>query len=273
MGTRSNRQRLLLIALVAIASLLVTVTDAAAAPKWAPAESATIHPGVRVTNLGGLACSSNFVFANGSRAYLGMASHCTGQGLKADGCADRTKVGELIRIEGARYLGQIVYDAWTAQLLANRARGTPCDRTNDFALVRIDQRDRRNVNPSVPVWGGPTGVSEDVPVGAPLFGFASSSARPRVASRQIGLCAGAYRSWQFRSVMLTPTIPGDSGSLVLGPEGGALGHVRAILEPPGNLNVRLARVLDYMYAHSRLDRVRLAEGTVPFSPVPVRPSR
>ena len=217
-----------------------------------------------MTNYGGLQCTSNFIFTDGVHAYLGMASHCTGQGLQADGCADQNQIGEKMHIEGARYPGRVVYDAWTAQLLTNRPRGQPCDRHNDFALVRIDDRDRRNVNPSVPVWGGPTGLSKDIPRTSQVFGFANSKVRPRITCPQVGISAGAYRAWEFRTFMFTPTIPGDSGSLVLGPDGGALGHLRAIREPPGNLNVRLSRVLDYMYAHSRLDRVRLAEGTVPF---------
>ena len=260
------RRGVVLAVLVFVAA--VPARPAATRPAWAPAESATIHPGVRLTNYGRLECTSNFVFTDGVHAYLGMASHCAGQGLRADGCADRTTVNEPIRVEGARHPGRIVYNAWSAQVLAKQARGVPCDRTNDFALVRIDDRDRRNVNPSVPVWGGPTGLSEDVPRAARVFGYANSNARPQVTSPQLGLSVGTYRSWEFRTLMLTPTIPGDSGSLVLGPDGRALGHLRAIREPPGNLNVRLSRVLGYMYAHSRLDRVRLAIGTVPFSQTP-----
>src|SRR2546423_5015603 len=58
-----------------------------AAPTWAPASSAAIHPGVQ-TRTDGSQCTANFVYYDGSGVYLGQAAHCSGTGGSTDtnGC-------------------------------------------------------------------------------------------------------------------------------------------------------------------------------------------
>jgi len=81
-----------LIALIAAAASLVAVAPASAAPAWAPAASAAIHPGVQ-TETNGAQCTSNFVYYDGSGAiYLGQAAHCAGTGSNTDtdGCTTKS---------------------------------------------------------------------------------------------------------------------------------------------------------------------------------------
>ena len=49
---------------------------AAAAPTWAPAAAAPIHPGVQ-TRTDGAQCTANFVFFDASNTvYIGLADRC-----------------------------------------------------------------------------------------------------------------------------------------------------------------------------------------------------
>ena len=54
---------------------------------WAPAGSATVHPGVQVFTQGAQ-CTSNFLFRDGGGTYIGQAAHCSGTGAATDtnGC-------------------------------------------------------------------------------------------------------------------------------------------------------------------------------------------
>lgn len=72
-----NRPKIaVLAALLALATALVAPAESSA---WAPAKSATIHPGVQ-TFTDGAQCTSNFVFQEGSSVYVGQVAHCSGTG-------------------------------------------------------------------------------------------------------------------------------------------------------------------------------------------------
>src|ERR1700712_1297147 len=86
-------------ATAAILAVAVGMLLPAAASAWAPASSATIHPGVQ-THTAGAQCTSNFVFQEGGSVFLGQAAHCSGTGgpAETDGCtrgspADRPPAG------------------------------------------------------------------------------------------------------------------------------------------------------------------------------------
>ncbi|HNH85762.1 MAG TPA: serine protease, partial [Solirubrobacterales bacterium] len=64
-----NKWRYLLVSV--LAALVAGLTIPAASSAWAPAASATVHPGVQ-TVTEGAQCTSNFVFQNGSDVYLGQ---------------------------------------------------------------------------------------------------------------------------------------------------------------------------------------------------------
>src|ERR1700712_6085854 len=74
-------------ATAAILAVAVGMLLPAAASAWAPASSATIHPGVQ-THTAGAQCTSNFVFQEGGSVFLGQAAHCSGTGgqTETDGC-------------------------------------------------------------------------------------------------------------------------------------------------------------------------------------------
>src|SRR4051812_50003377 len=68
--------------------LLITVVSAlaagaalipSAASAWAPASTATIHPGVQLFTAGA-PCTSNFIYQDGSGVYIGQAAHRSGTG-------------------------------------------------------------------------------------------------------------------------------------------------------------------------------------------------
>jgi hypothetical protein len=96
-----------LVALVAVAVALVVgaigAASASAAPTWAQAASATIHPGVQLfTN--GAQCTANFIFADASDVYIGQAAHCSGTGAATDtdGCTSESlPPGTPVDITGA----------------------------------------------------------------------------------------------------------------------------------------------------------------------------
>jgi hypothetical protein len=65
--------------LVVVLALTAALLAPAGSFAWAPAKSATIHPGVQVFTESAQ-CTSNFVFEEGSSVYLGQAAHCSGTG-------------------------------------------------------------------------------------------------------------------------------------------------------------------------------------------------
>src|SRR5947208_11824702 len=101
-------------AFAATASLVV-VAPASAAPTWAPAASAAVHPGVQTITNGGQ-CTSNFVFYDASNnVYIGQAAHCAGTGgnTETNGCSAGTlPTGTAVTVKGASQPGTMVYSSW-----------------------------------------------------------------------------------------------------------------------------------------------------------------
>lgn len=243
-----------------------------AAPAFAPAEEATITPGVQMLTEGAQ-CTANFVFTDGAEAYLGYAAHCAGTGAATDtnGCdAGTLPLGTPVEIEGADHPGTLAYSSWATMQAVGEADPDACA-YNDLALVRIDPADVAKVNPSIPHWGGPTGLDTDgVPAGEQVYSYGNSSLRQGIAllSPKTGLSLGTTGSgWTHPVYTLTPGIPGDSGSAFLDAEGNALGVLSTLAVAPLPLsnNVSdLSRGLDYMRAHTDLDAVQVVTGTEAF---------
>ena len=138
---------------------------ATAAPRWAPAASATIRPGVALLTpldaRSGNACTANFVYTARGATYLGMAAHCAGTGSSHDagsGCIEPTlPVGTTVlvrRTDGGTSDATLAYSSW----LTMRERGEHDSQRcayNDFALVALAPADAARVNPTVPELGGP----------------------------------------------------------------------------------------------------------------------
>src|SRR3954451_17398374 len=144
----------------AIAASLVTLAvSASTASAWAPAASATVHPGIQ-TFTQGAQCTANFVFSDGSTTYLGQAAHCSGTGgsTETNGCSAQSLPNGTAVDIGTGHNATMVYNSWNAMKAAGEKDADTCA-VNDLALLRLDPADVANTNPSIPFWGGPTGLN------------------------------------------------------------------------------------------------------------------
>ena len=145
--------------LLLLAMALFALLSPATASAWAPAGQATVHPGVQVFTEGAQ-CTANFVFEEGTSVYLGQAAHCSGTGgaTETDGCTSGSlPLGTPVEITGASRPGTLAYSSWLTMQASGETDPNVCA-YNDFALIRIDPADVPKVNPSIPRFGGPTGV-------------------------------------------------------------------------------------------------------------------
>jgi len=154
--------------------------SAAQTVAWAPAASAAIHPGIQTYDTHGAQCTANFVYTDRSGAvYIGQASHCTSESgeLSGSGCETASSpLGSEVDL-GNNVKGTLAYSSWMAMQKAGDTNEDEC-LNNDFALVKIPASAVSTVNPSVPVFGGPTGVSTDpLQFGDPVMGIGNSTLR------------------------------------------------------------------------------------------------
>src|SRR5258706_15289650 len=100
--------------LVLSAAIAVLALAPQVASAWAPASTATIHPGVQ-TFTAGAQCTSNFIFSDGTNVYLGQAAHCSGTGgnTATNGCTSGSlPIGTPVDVTGASKPGTLVYNSW-----------------------------------------------------------------------------------------------------------------------------------------------------------------
>lgn len=269
------KPRLLAPLLTALFALAVLFPAAASA--WAPAQSATVHPGVQTYTDGSGQCTSNFIFTQGADVFIGQSAHCSGTGAatETNGCdAESLPLGTRVEIDGASVKGTMVYNSWIAMQEAGETDEEACA-YNDFALVRVGAQHVGKVNPTVPFWGGPVGLrTEGTAVGDELYSFGNSSLRSGVVelAPKVGSSLGSWAGgWSHDVYTATPGVPGDSGSAFLDDEGRAMGTLSTLaLAPfPGSNGVSdLAHELRFAQRFSGIDGLRLVRGTEPFSPVP-----
>ncbi len=239
---------------------------------WAPAASAPIHPGVMTYTSGGQ-CTANFVFSDEAGAvYIGQAAHCASTGAATDtnGCTSGTlPLGTPVQVGGASRPGSLAYSSWVAMQAAGERDPDACA-FNDFALVRLDSGDAARVNPSVPVWGGPTALGTSTGLGSTVYSYGNSSLRLGISqlSPKIGISLGDEGGGWTRAVYtVTPGIPGDSGSGFLNASGQAVGVLStlALLPIPASNGVSdVSRALTYARTHGAPVGLALVRGTQPF---------
>lgn len=240
-------------------------------PKWAPAASAPVHPGVQTISPSGQ-CTANFVFFDGVDIFIGQAAHCTSTGSVTDtnGCETGSlPLGTPVQVGGASRPGQLAYNSWLSMRAAGERDDNACQ-GNDFALVRIDPADHARVNPSIPFWGGPSGLDSSTNALETVYAYGNSGLRGGIAalSPKVGFATGdQLDGWSHDVYAITPGISGDSGSAFLGSNGGALGVLSTVSLTLSNQVSNVGRALQYMKDHTELDQVRLANGTEPFSPI------
>jgi hypothetical protein len=259
------------IAGLAIAALFAGASTASAAD-WAPAASATVHPGV-MTYTDGAQCTANFVYTDGAGAvYIGQAAHCSGTGgsTETNGCdAGSLPLGTPVEVTGASQPGTLVYNSWLAMQASGETNADTCA-YNDLALIKLDPADYGKVNPSVPKLGGPTALGNTTAQGDTVFSYGNSSLRQGVTllSPKQGVSLGASgNGWTHLVYTVTPGIPGDSGSGFMDDAGNAFGVLSTLQLAPvvaSNGVSDLRKMLDYARTHGGPD-VTLAAGTEAFT--------
>src|SRR3954451_20538517 len=102
--------------------------SAATAVRWAPARTATVHPGVNVT-IAGVKCVAGFVMSDGRRVFVAVPGSCAGvdDGKPTDGCsAAQVPYGLKVRVQGARYRGRMAYSSYTEMQRRGTTRVHAC---------------------------------------------------------------------------------------------------------------------------------------------------
>ena len=263
-----------LTALLGTVAISVVLIAPAGASAWAPADQATVHPGVQVFTQGAQ-CTANFVYQDASNVYLGQAAHCSGTGASTDtnGCdSGSLPIGTPVDVTGADHPGTLVYNSWLTMQSKGETDADTCA-FNDLALIKIDPADVAKVNPSIPALGGPTGVGSWGGAGSTVYTYGNSELRGGIAalSPKVGLVVqGTPSGWSHDVYTVTPGIPGDSGSGFINGTGGAIGILSTVQLAPlaasngvGDLGMELA----YMHANAAgFSGVNLVPGTEAFNP-------
>jgi hypothetical protein len=254
---------------LAAAALMLLPGTASA---WAPAGTATVHPGVQVFTEGAQ-CTSNFVFEEGATVYLGQAAHCSGTGgqTETNGCTSGSlPLGTPVEVTGAAKSGTLAYNSWLTMQAAGEKDPDTCA-YNDLALIRLDPADVGKVNPSVPGFGGPTGVGSVGGLGSTVYSYGNSELRggiTKLRPKQGIVIENEGGGWSHIVSTLTPGIPGDSGSGFMNESGQAIGILSTLQIAPlaGTNGVGdLSREVAYARAHG-FPELQLVPGTESFNP-------
>ena len=285
-ATRTLTTVLVLAAAAAATVPLGAPPAAGAAPRWAPAATAKIGPGVMMYTKGAQ-CTANFVFTDRrGRVYVGYAAHCAGRGTATDtnGCKTRSwPLGTPVRFTpdgnvagGGTTVGRgrLAYSSWRAMRHLHERSANACA-YNDLALVRVGRRSVSEVNPSVPFFGGPVGLNRTgTAAGDQVYSYGNSSLRAGASpmSPKFGTSLGDEAGGWSRTVYTAgPGVPGDSGSGFLDAQGRALGVLSTVAVAPlaGSNGVGdLRHELSFARRHSGIPGLRLVPGTEPFNPQP-----
>jgi hypothetical protein len=275
------------VTIMTAALMAISPAPANAAPAWAPADTAAIHPGTMMYTEGAQ-CTANFVYTDGAaNVYVGYAAHCAGLGeaTDTDGClADSLPLGTKVTFsEGGSLVsegtkvgsGTLVYSSWDTMHKLGTTNANTCA-YNDLALVKVAAADVGKVNPSIPFWGGPTGIDTNgTAAGDRVYTYGNSSLRAGISalSPHTGISLGddaADGGWSHPLYTVSPGVPGDSGSAFLSADGKAIGVLSTLgLAPlPLSNNIGdLAKELAFAQQHSGISGLQLVNGTEPFSPI------
>lgn len=266
---RSSTRAIMATALAISAAVLAP----AAASAYAPADQATIHPGIQTETEGSGQCTANFIFTRGGDTYIGQAAHCAGTGAatSTNGCdAASLPLGTKVNLVGANATGTLAYSSWLTMQANGETDQETCD-FNDIALVKIDPADVSKINPSVPGYGGPTAVGSPGDALADVYSYGNSSLRggiTQLSPKQGKLIENSPGGWSHTVYTVTPGIPGDSGSGFLSSTGAAFGTLSTVAIAPlaGSNGVGdLSKELAYANANG-FSGTALVTGTEPFTP-------
>ena len=243
---------------------------------FAATASAGVSPGVQTLTDGGQ-CTANFVFSDGTSNYIGQAAHCssTSGNTETNGCqASVLPIGTPVQLQDDQtgdfaYTGTLAYSSWnTMQAKGADPASNECQ-YNDIALIKLPAGVA--VSPTIPFWGGPTGLATTTTAGQDVYSYGNSSLRLGIEQlkpkrgKSLGTSGGG---WTHQVYTLTPGIPGDSGSAFIDDSGRAFGVLSTVAVAPlpaSNGVSDLSRMLDYMHANEpSMAGVALQQGG-PFS--------
>jgi hypothetical protein len=199
-------------ATVALPLVAADAPSASAAPTWAPAATAPIHPGVQ-TFTAGAQCTANFVFSDASNTvYIGQAAHCSGTGgnTATNGCTSGSlPIGTQVQVTGASQPGVMVYNSWLTMQGLGEADANTCQ-FNDLALIRLNPADFGKVNPSIPFWGGPNGIDGNGTVqGENVYSYGNSELRGGVSQLSPKQASASVTAAAAGATTCTPRRPGS----------------------------------------------------------------
>ncbi len=164
--------------------------------------------------------------------------------------------------------GTLVYNSWLTMQAQGESDPDTCA-YNDLALVELSAADAAKANPSIPFFGGPTGVGGATVAGDNVYSYGNSSLRLGLTqlSPKRGISLGDdANGWTHTVYTVTPGIPGDSGSAFLNASGQAIGVLSTVAIAPlaGSNGVGdVGHELAYLNSHTSMN-VTLANGTEPF---------
>lgn len=126
---------------------------------------------ITIPGEGRFGCTANFIWTDGKKQYLGSAGHCflptvkkSTHGEGADYDASGVKVSVCVENCGGNFRANLLVGTWVELGRIAYARQTDPTGTedvgNDFGVVEIPAEAEHLVRPSMPVWGGPTGIQE-----------------------------------------------------------------------------------------------------------------
>lgn len=226
-------------------------------PPWPDRGNATIRPGVQVHGAG--QCTSSFLFRTPDNAtlMLSLAAHCLADApaIGSNGCADGVEPdppGTEVGIDGASQPGRLVYSSWYTMQQTNASEAA-C-RSNDLALVAIDEADRDEVHPAVLDLGGPTEIApaDAIAPGQRVQWYGNTAATPggSATSHHRGAIVEAS-DWRFQAYSASPGLPGDSGSGIMLADGSAAGVLATVntIYPGANSATRLPPALAFAHEH------------------------
>ena len=179
-------------------------------------------------------------------------------------------IGTPVEVTGASKPGTLVYNSWRTMQSKGEADANTCA-YNDLALIKLNPADVGRVNPSVPGFGGPTGVGAAGATGSTVYSYGNSELRggvTKLSPKQGVVAQNAGGGWSHTVYTVTPGIPGDSGSGFLNASGQAIGILSTLQLAPvaaSNGVGDLAKEIAYMHANSSFSGVHLAPGTQPFN--------
>jgi hypothetical protein len=252
--------------LVVTAALGVVTVLGATGPAVA-AGAGRIGPGTQLVTAG-RTCTANFVFRDARhRVFVGYAASCATRTATSgpSTCTARPlPLGTRVRFaDHGRTLGygELRYSSLRALRRAGITDAATCA-NNDFALVEVRGSARRRVDPTVPYWGGPSGLGALPAIGSTVFGLARPTAGARTIPR-----AGAVTVAGSGAITVTTPLPstrGARGSGFLDSSGHAVGILTTSTSTGENTVVGLAAAVVYARAHG-VAGLRVVHGHDAFS--------